>query len=62
MEIYCLRRVVRRRRVIVKVENRQPRGTEEMHCSHFTSDSVELWDCDRVWDVGYRLEAATYAA
>ena len=60
--ILRLRRVVRRRRVIVNLENRQPRGTEETHCSHFASDSIELWDRDGVWDVGYHLEAATYAA
>jgi hypothetical protein len=58
--IFRLRSVVRRRRVIVNLGNRQPRGTEETHCGHFTSDSVELGDRDGVRDAGYHLEAAMH--
>ena len=58
--ILRLRSVVRRRRVIVNLGNRQARGTEETHCGHFTSDSVELRDHDGVWDAGYHLEAAVH--
>lgn len=58
--IFRLSSVVRRRRVIVNLGNRQPRGTEETHCGHFTSDSVELGDRDRVRDSGYQLEAVTH--
>jgi len=52
--------VVRRRRVIVDLRNRQPRGTEETHCGHFTSDGVELGDRDGVRNAGYHLEAAMH--
>jgi hypothetical protein len=54
------RRVVRRRRVIVNLGNRQPRGTEETHCGHFTSDSVELGNRDGVRDTGYHFKAAMH--
>lgn len=58
--ILRLRSVVRRRRVIVNLWNRQPGGTEETHCSHFTGDGVELGDRDRVRDAGYHLEAVMH--
>ena len=58
--ILRLRSVVRRRRVIVNLGNRQPRGTEETHCGHFTSDSIEFGDRDEVRDAGYHLEAAMH--
>jgi len=59
-DILRLRSVVRRRRVIVNLGNRQPRGAEETHCGRFTSDSVELGDRDGVRDAGYHLEATTH--
>ena len=58
--IFRFRSVVRRRRVIVNLGNRQPRGTEEAHCGHFTSDSVELGNRDEVRDAGYHLEAVVH--
>jgi hypothetical protein len=58
--ILRLRSVVRRRRVIINLRNRQPRGTEETHFGHFTSDGVELGDRDRVRDAGYHLEAVMH--
>ena len=58
--ILCLRSVVRRRRVIVNLGNRQPRGSEESHCGNLTSDSVELGDRDGVRDAGYHLEAVMH--
>ena len=58
--IFRLRSVVRRRRVIVNLGNRQPRGTEETHCGHFTSDSVEFGNRDGVRDAGYHLEAVMH--
>ena len=59
-DILRLRSVVRRRRVIVNLGNRQPRGAEETHCGRFTSDSVELGDRDGVRDAGYHLEAVMH--
>lgn len=53
--------VVRRRRVIVNLGNRQPRGSEETHCGHFTGDSIELGDRDDVWNAGYHLEAVMHS-
>ena len=58
--IFRLRSVVRRRRVIVNLGNRQSRGTEETHCGHFTSDGVGLGDRDGIRDAGYHLEAAMH--
>ena len=58
--ILRLRSVVRRRRVIVNLGNRQPGGTEESHCGHFTGDSVEFGDRDGVRDACYHLEAVMH--
>ena len=58
--ILRLRSVVRRRRVIVNLGNRQPGGTEESHCGHFTGDSVEFGDRDGVRDAGYHLESVMH--
>jgi hypothetical protein len=60
--IFHLRSVVQRRRVIINIGNGQPSGTEETHCGHFTtsSDSIELGDCDGVRDADYHLEAAMH--
>jgi Ni,Fe-hydrogenase III large subunit len=57
MKIYS---VVGRRRIIVNLRNRQPRGTEETHCGDFTGDGVELGDRDGVRDASYHLEAAMH--
>jgi hypothetical protein len=58
--IFRLCSVVPRRRVIVNLRNGQPRGTEETHCGHFTSDSIVLGDCDWVRDADYNLKAAMH--
>lgn len=58
--ILRLRSVVRRRRVIVNLRNRQSRSTEEMHRGHFTGYSVELGDCGGIRDTGYHLEAVMH--
>ena len=59
-DILHLHRVVRQRRVIVNVRNRQPRGTEETHCGHLTGNSVELGDRDGIRDAGHHLEAVMH--
>ena len=33
---------------------------EKTLCGYFSSDSVELWDCDRMRDADYHLEAAEH--
>lgn len=58
--VFRLRSVVRRRRVTVDLGDRQPRGTEETHCSHFTGDGVELRDHDGVRDAGDHLETVAH--
>ena len=34
---------------------------EKSLCGYFSSDSVELWDCDRIRDTSYHLEPVMHS-